>query len=105
MECEVSGRYTTLYQEENWAAMLSGGERQRLALARMCFHARRDRVKFAICDEPLSAVSKESIQLLLSVAKGEGVTLVTVSHSTEIDLEHKMRIHLTKDGSWVHETV
>ncbi|KAH9262416.1 hypothetical protein BASA82_000518 [Batrachochytrium salamandrivorans] len=98
---EVSKRYPdSLGLSENWASVLSGGERQRLALARLFFHARAGRVNFAICDEPLSAVSKESIHALIDLTKKEGVTLVTVSHSTEIDQEHDKVLRLERGGKW-----
>lgn len=102
----VGDRYSTLKDAcENWSSVLSGGERQRLALARMFFHARQGEIDFAICDEPLSAVSKESIVDLISKCKTEGVTLLSVSHSTEIDRQHDKLLHLNKDGTWVYSNV
>lgn len=102
---EVSKRYASLKQADNWNSVLSGGERQRLALARLFFHARAGRVNFAICDEPLSAVSKESIRALIDLCKQEGVTLVTVSHSAEIDREHDKMLRLERGGAWQHVDV
>jgi ABC-type uncharacterized transport system fused permease/ATPase subunit len=102
----VSERYPSLKDAcETWSSVLSGGERQRLALARLFFHARQNELDFAICDEPLSAVSKESIVDLLDKTKKEGITLLTVSHSTEIDKQHDKVLHLNRDGSWTFTDV
>lgn len=99
----VSDRYPSLKDAcENWSSVLSGGERQRLALARLFFHARSGKIDFAICDEPLSAVSKESIVDLIDKTKKEGITLVTVSHSTEIDRQHDKMLHLNREGTWTY---
>jgi ABC-type uncharacterized transport system fused permease/ATPase subunit len=102
----VADRYVSLKDAcESWSSVLSGGERQRLSLARLMFHARQGEVEFAICDEPLSAVSKESIVDLITKTKKEGITLLTVSHSSEIDRQHSKCLHLTRDGEWtVKET-
>lgn len=86
---------------ETWSTVLSGGERQKLSISRLFFHARRHGVKFAILDESFSAIDKESVTQLIEKAKNEGLTLFTVSHSTQIDKLHDMNLHLEKSGSWI----
>ena len=63
---------------------LSGGQQQRVAIARALVHE----PKLVICDEPTSALDKENgqrvMELLSSITKGSGRTVVVVTHDSRI---------------------
>jgi putative ABC transport system ATP-binding protein len=65
-------------------ARLSGGQQQRVAIARALVHSPR----LIVCDEPTSALDHRTgervIELLRSVALGEGRALVIVTHDQRI---------------------
>jgi alpha-D-ribose 1-methylphosphonate 5-triphosphate synthase subunit PhnL len=73
-------------EKSRWQASpitFSGGEQQRLNLARAFIAAPR----FLLLDEPtasLDAVSKGIVLEMISEAKSRGVTILTVSHDTEV---------------------
>jgi len=76
---------------------LSGGERQRVAIAR----AIASRPRVLLCDEPsgnLDTANAEAVLDLLLILNQEGVTLIVVTHDT--DVASRMRRRLTvKDGT------
>jgi len=65
-------------------AQLSGGQQQRVAIARSLVH----NPKLIVCDEPTSSLDHETghkvMELLRSVAVGEGRSLVIVTHDARI---------------------
>ncbi|MFX1483368.1 MAG: ABC transporter ATP-binding protein [Promethearchaeota archaeon] len=76
---------------------LSGGERQRVAIAR----ALVTNPSFLIMDEPTgnldSKTGLEIMELAKKLNKEQGITIVVVTHDTEIGNEAKKIIHL-RDG-------
>ncbi|MDP9172779.1 MAG: ABC transporter ATP-binding protein [Planctomycetota bacterium] len=76
---------------------LSGGQQQRVAIARSLVHEPR----LIVCDEPTSALDHETghkvMEMLRSVAMGEGRTLIIVTHDARI-FEFADRIAKMDDG-------
>lgn len=75
---------------------LSGGERQRVAIARALMGS----PSLLLCDEPtgnLDSKSTQSILQLLEALKGEGMTVVVVSHDEEVARRGSRRVDV-KDG-------
>ncbi len=79
---------------------LSGGQAQRVAIAR----ALMSKPKIVLADEPTgnldSKTGKEITKLLYDLNKEEGVTLVIVTHDSELFKDVKRKIHLM-DGKVV----
>jgi lipoprotein-releasing system ATP-binding protein len=76
---------------------LSGGERQRVAVVRALIN----QPKLLLADEPTGALDRAAAQnladLLVQLNKGEGVTLIVVTHA--LDLAKRMgRVLELKDG-------
>ena len=65
-------------------AQLSGGQQQRVAIARALVHEPR----LIVCDEPTSALDADTgqrvMELLRSMALGQGRALIIVTHDTRI---------------------
>ena len=78
-------------------AELSGGERQRVAIARALMNEPR----LLLCDEPtgnLDSKNAQSIgQLLLSVARAGGATLIVVTHNPELAMQFDRQMRM-EDG-------
>jgi len=76
---------------------LSGGEQQRVALARAFMR----RPPLLLADEPTgnldSTSGQQVLELLLSLNRQEGATLVLVTHDPEL-AGHASRILTMKDG-------
>jgi putative ABC transport system ATP-binding protein len=76
---------------------LSGGQQQRVAIARALVHEPR----LVICDEPTSALDKDNgqhvMELLASITKGSGRTVVVVTHDSRI-FKFADRIAEMEDG-------
>lgn len=68
----------------NFPAQLSGGEQQRVSIAR----AIAKKPKLLLCDEPTGALDyetgKEVLSLLQSIARGEGMTVMIITHNSAI---------------------
>jgi putative ABC transport system ATP-binding protein len=71
-------------REHDYPVQLSGGEQQRVAIAR----ALTNNPRLLLADEPTSSLDKktapETIKLLLSLAKNNGVAIILVTHDLEI---------------------
>lgn len=76
---------------------LSGGQQQRVAIARAIVHA----PNLVVCDEPTSALDhvtgQHVVELLRSVAAGEGRALIIVTHDSRI-YQYADRIAQMDDG-------
>lgn len=85
------------------ARNLSGGQRQRLAIARSIVN----KPKLIFADEPTgnldSSTGEKIINLLFSLNKTMGSTLVVVTHDDELAERCKVKIHL-RDGKIVNSS-
>ena len=79
----------------DWTNELSGGQKQRLAWCRLFFRS----PEFAFLDESASAVSKD-MAIRLKWAKERGITLISISHSDEIDNVHDNALDLELGGKY-----
>ncbi|MET7327263.1 ABC transporter ATP-binding protein [Nonomuraea sp. NPDC005650] len=80
---------------------LSGGERQRTAIAR----ALMGRPSLLLCDEPtgnLDSRNTESVLGLFDELRGQGLTLVVITHEQEVGERAGRRVRIT-DGVLVEE--
>lgn len=75
---------------KDWKDVLSGGEKQRMAIARLLYHEPR----YAFIDEGTSAVSSDVEGLMYEVAKGRGITLVTISTRASLKRYHSFALTL-----------
>jgi macrolide transport system ATP-binding/permease protein len=77
-------------------AQLSGGERQRVAIARALMGS----PDLLLCDEPtgnLDSKNTESILSLFDELRGDGMTIVVVTHDNDVARRGSRRVHM-KDG-------
>ncbi|MHB0976380.1 MAG: ATP-binding cassette domain-containing protein [Candidatus Aquicultorales bacterium] len=83
---------------------LSGGEKQRVAIAR----ALANQPRILLCDEPTanldSKIGHEIIRRLQGIARGEGTSVVIVSHDARIR-EHADRVLWLEDGEFKEMTL
>ena len=86
-----------------WTSTLSGGQRQRVAMARALYQ--RPRVMLA--DEPVASVDPARaaalIQLLVRLAKEDGLALVVSLHSEDLARQHFDRVIGLKGGRVVFD--
>jgi putative ABC transport system ATP-binding protein len=84
-------------RREHYPVQLSGGEQQRVALARAFMR----RPPILLADEPTgnldSANGRQVLELLLTLNRQEGATLVLVTHDRDL-ADHATRIITLKDG-------
>lgn len=82
---------------------LSGGEQQRVAIARAIVNA----PKILICDEPTGnldpVISMEIMDLLDSINKNTGTTVLMVTHDIDIVERMKKRVLVLKDGRLIKD--
>lgn len=76
---------------DNFPAQLSGGEQQRVSIAR----AIAKKPKLLLCDEPTGALDyetgKEVLQLLQDICRGEGMTVMIITHNSALaPMAHKV---------------
>jgi putative ABC transport system ATP-binding protein len=84
-------------RRDHYPVQLSGGEQQRVALARAFMR----KPPVLLADEPTgnldSATGRQVLELLLTLNRQEGATLVLVTHDPDL-AEHATRILTLKDG-------
>ncbi|RPA76444.1 hypothetical protein BJ508DRAFT_417582 [Ascobolus immersus RN42] len=79
---------------KEWKDVLSGGEKQRMIIARLLYHD----PKYAVLDEPTSAVSTDVEGLLYETAKQQGITIITISSRAQLKRYHTFQLELGVDG-------
>ena len=95
---ELLGRVALADRADDRPTVLSGGERQRVALARALINA----PSLLLADEPTGSLDRQTseslIELLVELNRGEGTTLIVVTHSP--DLAGRMdRVMELRDGA------
>jgi putative ABC transport system ATP-binding protein len=94
---ELLGRVGLAERLTHYPAQLSGGEMQRVALAR----AFGPRPALVLADEPTgnldAANGSRVLELLEELQRGEGTTLVLVTHDAQVAARAGRRVHL-EDG-------
>ncbi len=88
----------------NYPDQLSGGEQQRVAIARAIVN----NPKLLLCDEPTGNLdperSKEIMDILDTINKEMGTTIIMATHDKEIVNRMKKRVVALKDGRLVKDT-
>lgn len=97
---DLLARVGLLERRDHYPVQLSGGEQQRVALAR----AFMVRPPILMADEPTgnldSVNGRQVLEILLSLNRDEGTTLVLVTHDRELATQADRRVTL-KDGQIV----
>lgn len=87
----------------NYPDQLSGGEQQRVAIARAIIN----NPKLLICDEPTGNLdperSKEIMEILDTINKEMGTTIIMATHDKDIVNRMKKRVVALKDGRLVKD--
>lgn len=87
----------------NYPDQLSGGEQQRVAIARAIVN----NPKLLICDEPTGNLdperSKEIMEILDTINKEMGTTIIMATHDKDIVNRMKKRVVALKDGRLVKD--
>ena len=91
-------------KEDRFPAHLSGGEQQRVALSR----AMVKKPKIIVADEPTGNLDHktglEVVDLMKSLNKKEGITIVTVTHDTSL-ISFADRVLYLQDGKIIKEEI
>ena len=95
---DLLGRVALADRADDRPPLLSGGERQRVALARALINS----PAILLADEPTGSLDRHTseslIELLVELNRGEGTTLIVVTHSP--DLADRMdRVMELRDGA------
>lgn len=91
-------------RERHMPRQLSGGEKQRTAIAR----ALMNNPKLILCDEPtgnLDAGNRDHIMTILKEINQKGVTIVLVTHDTELIEYGDLHFRLSNDGELVRNGI
>lgn len=87
----------------NYPTELSGGEQQRVAIARAIVN----NPKLLLCDEPTGNLdpdmSKEIVNILDTINREIGTTIIMATHDREIVNKMKKRVIVLKDGRLVKD--
>lgn len=98
---ELPARSGGLDVEHDWREKLSLGEQQRLTMARLIMAQPR----YAFLDEATSALDPANEELLYTVLKSVGATVVSVGHRPSLVRHHNKILQLSGDGGWsLHST-
>ena len=57
---------------------------------------------FFFKDESTSAISADWVGKLYDLAKSQGITVVSIAHSKEVEKYHEKVLALKSDGGWEH---
>lgn len=99
----VLGKVGLKHKAKEYPDKLSGGEQQRVAIARAIVN----NPKLLICDEPTGnldpGISMEIMQILETINKDLGTTILMVTHDLEIVKKMKKRVIVLKDGRMIKD--
>ncbi|XP_014787531.1 lysosomal cobalamin transporter ABCD4 isoform X2 [Octopus bimaculoides] len=87
--------------EWNWYNELSPGQQQRLCFVRLFYH----KPKFAVLDESTNQISPESEEIMYSMCKELGITVLSVGHRQSLTKYHQMLLHIEGDGNWTMKPI
>lgn len=90
--------YDTSYSQE-WNKFLSPGEQQRLVFARILYWKPR----FAVLDEATSSMDEETEEYLYRTLIDLGVTVISISHRSNIIELHDTLVRLDGQGGYTIE--
>lgn len=85
-----------LSKQLDWSNVLSLGEQQRVSFARLLFQE----PKLAFLDEATSALDEKNEELLYTLIRTLGVSIVSVGHRSTLIKFHDRVVTLQGDGNW-----
>ncbi len=99
----VLGKVGLKHKAKEYPDKLSGGEQQRVAIARAIVN----NPKLLICDEPTGnldpEISMEIMEILETINKDLGTTILMVTHDLEIVKKMKKRVIVLREGRMVKD--
>ena len=99
----VFGKVGLKHKAKEYPDKLSGGEQQRVAIARAIVN----NPKLLICDEPTGnldpEISMEIMEILETINKDLGTTILMVTHDLEIVKKMKKRVIVLREGRMVKD--
>ena len=99
----VLGKVGLKHKAKEYPDKLSGGEKQRVAIARAIVN----NPKLLICDEPTGnldpEISMEIMEILETINKDLGTTILMVTHDLEIVKKMKKRVIVLREGRMVKD--